>query len=44
MSLATGAYVPQHQWTDLPMPKEVIQQVNEIRQEQGMPTTFTCAD
>ena len=44
MSYATGAWITHHRWTPLLMPREVIQCVNHIGQEQGMPDTLTFAD
>ena len=39
-----GAQITCDRWTPLPMPSEVIQCINHIGQEQGMPDTLTFAD
>ena len=44
MCLSTGARITRDQWTDLPMPREVIRQVSDMGRQQGMPTTLTFAD
>ena len=44
MSYDTGAWITHHRWTPLLMPREVIQCVNHIGQEQGMPDTLAFAD
>ena len=44
MCLSTGARITRDRWTDLPMPREVIQRVTEMGRQQGMPATLTFAD
>ena len=44
MCLSTGARITRDQWTDLPMPREVIHRVSEMGRQQGMPNTLTFAD
>ena len=44
LSLATGQRITRHRWTELPMPQEVIQRVNQLGREQKMPRTLTFAD
>mmetsp|Transcript_13154 Transcript_13154/g.17311 ORF Transcript_13154/g.17311 Transcript_13154/m.17311 type:complete len:154 (-) Transcript_13154:1045-1506(-) len=41
ISLSSGSRVVRHQWTELPMPAEAIQRVNDIGQQQHMPTKLT---
>ena len=44
MCLSTGGRIIHDRWTDLPMPREVIQRVTEMGRQQGMPATLTFAD
>jgi len=44
LSLSTGARIRRHQWTELPMPVEVINRVNALGKAQQMPKTLTFAD
>eukprot|EP00980_Cylindrotheca_fusiformis_P017025 scaffold5210_cov106-Cylindrotheca_fusiformis.AAC.2 len=44
MSLATGARISRHHWTELPMPAEAIQRVSQLGCAQNMPPTLTFAD
>ena len=44
LSLSTGARIVWHHWTQLPLPREAIIQVNEFGQLQNMPPTLTFAD
>ena len=44
MCLSTGGRIIRDRWTDLPMPREVIQRVTEMGGQQGMPATLTFAD
>ena len=44
MCLSTGGRIIRDRWTDLPMPREVIQRVTEMGRQQGMPATLTFAD
>ena len=41
LSLATGARVSCRRWTQLPMPREVIHQINELGKQQRMLLTLT---
>ena len=44
MSLSSGERVTRYRWTELPIPKEVIDRVSAIGRRQGMPSTITYAD
>ena len=44
MCLSTRGRIIRDRWTDLPMPREVIQRVTEMGRQQGMPATLTFAD
>ncbi|CAJ1950718.1 unnamed protein product [Cylindrotheca closterium] len=44
MSVATGKRISRQHWTTLPMPTEVIDEVSQKGQQQGMPLTLTFAD
>ena len=44
MSLASGERVVRYRWTELPIPREVIDRVSSIGRRQGMPSTLTYAN
>ena len=44
MALASGAWISRHQWTPLPMPREAIDRISHIGQNQGMPATIMYTD
>jgi hypothetical protein len=44
MCLATGRRLTRNQWTELPMPRDVIARIAELGRRQGMPKTLTFAD
>ena len=44
MSLTSGSRITRHQWTELPMPKDVINRVTQMGREQKMPTTITISN
>ena len=44
MSLTSGSRISRHRWSELPMPREVIDRVNAIGRTQQMPSTITYAD
>jgi hypothetical protein len=44
MSLATGRRLLRNRWTELPMPHDAIERVNEMGRRQKMPKTLTFAD
>ena len=44
MSLATGAQICCHQWTELPLPRDAIERVNKLGKAQQMPQTMTYAN
>ena len=41
MSLATGARICRHRWTELPLPRDAIDRVNQLGKAQQMPQTMT---
>jgi hypothetical protein len=41
---STGKRIHRHRWTELPMPDNVIDRVNALGRQQGMPRTLTFAD
>ena len=44
MSLTSGSRITRHRWTELPMPKDVINRVTQMGREQKMPTTITISN
>ena len=44
MSLATGSRIARQNWTELPMPNDVIQAVSAFGRAQNMPATLTFTD
>ena len=44
MSLATGAQICRHRWTELPLPRDAIERVNQLGKAQQMPQTMTYAN
>ena len=44
MSLATGARICRHRWTELPLPRDAIDRVNQLGKAQQMPQTMTYAN
>jgi len=44
LSLMTGKRLLRHHWTNLPMPDDIIVQVNKMGRAQGMPRRITFAD
>ena len=44
MSLATGAQICCHWWTELPLPRDTIEQVNQLGKAQQMPQAMTYAN
>ena len=44
MSLVAGAKIVRTKWTNMPMPREVIQRVNQLGRAQNMPRSLTFAD
>ena len=42
--LHTGLKITRDRWTELPMPSEVINRVNQFGRQQSMPTTITFGD
>ena len=44
MSLAPGAWICRHQWTELPLPRDAIERVNQLGKAQQMPQTMTYAN
>ena len=44
LNLQTGKKITRRNWTDLPMPIEVIKRVNQLGKEQNQPTLLTFQD
>ena len=44
MSLATGARICCHWWTELPLPRDAIERVNQVGKAQQMPQTMMYAN
>ena len=44
VSLASGKRIVGSTWTELPMPQEVVDRINQFGKDQGFPKTLTFAD
>ena len=44
MSFATGIQICHHWWTELPLPRDAIERVNQLGKAQQMPQTMMYAN